>query len=324
MSGRRWRPSLAFVLGGALCGTLALSLAGLLVLRTLGPDLGRRETALVLALLILGATGLLGWLLLRLLLRPIRALEAYAIAAQGAAPPLPPEHFGTRETHRTAQAVVAMATALRDREAGLRAYSDHVTHELKTPVSAIVAAVEMLEDGPSRGAEETALLQGLAGAARQIEGQLSALRDAARARETRYFGTTTLAALVARLREDHPALMIRLAGETLVLPMSSEGMAIVLHHLAQNAQEAGAKMLVLTAQTGADGAVLDVQDDGPGIPAALAARIFEPFFTTRRDEGGTGMGLTILSNLLAAHGATVEGVPAPRGAHLRLQFAAAG
>ncbi|WP_395541019.1 sensor histidine kinase [Neotabrizicola sp. sgz301269] len=324
MSGRRWRPSLAFVLGGALCGTLALSLAGLLVLRTLGPDLGRRETALVLALLILGATGLLGWLLLRLLLRPIRALEAYAIAAQGAAAPLPPEHFGTRETHRTAQAVVAMATALRDREAGLRAYSDHVTHELKTPVSAIVAAVEMLEDGPSRGAEETALLQGLAGAARQIEGQLSALRDAARARETRYFGTTTLAALVARLREDHPALMIRLAGETLVLPMSSEGMAIVLHHLAQNAQEAGAKMLVLTAQTGADGAVLDVQDDGPGIPAALAARIFEPFFTTRRDEGGTGMGLTILSNLLAAHGATVEGVPAPRGAHLRLQFAAAG
>lgn len=324
MSGRRWRPSLAFVLGGALCGTLALSLAGVLVLRSLGPDLGRRETALVLALLILGATGLLGWLLLRLLLRPIRALEAYAIAAQGAAAPSPPEHFGTRETRRTAQAVVAMATALRDREAGLRAYSDHVTHELKTPVSVIVAAVEMLEDGPPREPEETALLQGLAGAARQIEGQLSALRDAARARETRYLGATTLAALAARLRADHPHLTIRLAGETVVWPMSGEGMAIVLHHLARNAQEAGAKLLLLTARTGADGVVLDVQDDGPGIAEALAARIFEPFFTTKREEGGTGMGLTILSNLLAAHGATVESLPSTQGAHLRLHFAVAG
>lgn len=322
--GRRWRPSLVFVLGGALCGTLALSLAGLLALRSWGPALGNRETALALAVLILAATAVLAWLLLRLLLRPIRALEAYALAAQGATPPPRPEHFGTRETHRTAQAVIAMATALRDREAGLRAYSDHVTHELKTPVSAILAAAELLEDGPPRSAEEARLLQDLSGAARQIEGQLAALRAAARARETRYLGRATLAGLAPRLRADHPGLEIGLIRADLPLPLAPEGLAIALHHLARNAQEAGARRLELTASAGPGGPVLEARDDGSGIPAALAPRIFEPFFTTRRDQGGTGMGLTILANLVAAHGGAVRCLPAERGAHLRLSFADPG
>ena len=68
---QKWRPSLAFVLGGALCGTLALSFVGLVAFRYLGPMMGFREAAILLAIIIAGATSILGWLLVRLLLRPI-------------------------------------------------------------------------------------------------------------------------------------------------------------------------------------------------------------------------------------------------------------
>ena len=57
---RRWRPSLAFVLGGALTGTLALSFTGLIVLRYLGPAIGFRNAAILLAISITLATAVLG------------------------------------------------------------------------------------------------------------------------------------------------------------------------------------------------------------------------------------------------------------------------
>ena len=79
---RRWRPSLGFVLGGALTGTLALSFVGLITLRYLGPEIGFRNAAVLIACLIALATGILGWLLVRLLLRPIRGLERYARAQE--------------------------------------------------------------------------------------------------------------------------------------------------------------------------------------------------------------------------------------------------
>jgi PAS domain S-box-containing protein len=43
---------------------------------------------------------------------------------------------------------------------------------------------------------------------------------------------------------------------------------------------------------------MSVQDDGVGIPAALADRIFEPFFTTRRGQGGTGLGLFVVHRIV--------------------------
>lgn len=49
------------------------------------------------------------------------------------------------------------------------------------------------------------------------------------------------------------------------------------------------------------------QDDGPGVPIEKATSIFEPFFSTK--EGGTGLGLTVSYNILAAHGGSLELIP---------------
>jgi signal transduction histidine kinase len=52
--------------------------------------------------------------------------------------------------------------------------------------------------------------------------------------------------------------------------------------------------------------VIRIRDDGPGIPAEALPRLFEPFYTTRGREGGSGLGLSISQQIIAAHGGTLE------------------
>jgi C4-dicarboxylate-specific signal transduction histidine kinase len=64
---------------------------------------------------------------------------------------------------------------------------------------------------------------------------------------------------------------------------------------------------------------ISVGDNGPGIPASLAARIFEPLFTTR--PGGTGMGLAICHGIIQSHGGRIwSEAGQPHGAVFHLSF----
>ena len=78
-----------------------------------------------------------------------------------------------------------------------------------------------------------------------------------------------------------------------------------LVNLVKNAvqvSKAGQTVKVVGRVDGKHG-VLEVQDEGPGIPAELQARIFEPFFTTR--EKGTGLGLPLARKLVEANAGTL-------------------
>ena len=298
---RKWRPPLWLVLGGALSATLAFALAGLVTLRYLGPDIGFRQAALALAGLIGVLTLGLAWLLSRLLLRPIQALARYAAETrQGAA--RAPTHFGTREIFAMAQGVIGMATALQTREATIRSFTDHVTHELKTPVTALIAAAELLEDGDLSPADRVLVAQ-VGSAARQMEAQLASLRAMAAAREPGHHGTCRLVDL------DLQAPGLVLHGEDVPLPLAESGLRLCIKHLIENAFSHGAGRVLLAAEANA----LMVADDGPGISPGNQPHVFEPFFTTRRETGGTGMGLAIVAGLLAAHGASISLTAPPTG-----------
>jgi signal transduction histidine kinase len=89
-------------------------------------------------------------------------------------------------------------------------------------------------------------------------------------------------------------------------------LARLLHALYENAVLASSPRVPAVTTRAAllgDRVVIDVSDDGPGIPEALAARIFEPLFTGR--QGGTGLGLALARRIAAAHGATLALAVAP-------------
>jgi signal transduction histidine kinase len=64
--------------------------------------------------------------------------------------------------------------------------------------------------------------------------------------------------------------------------------------------------------------VVDVGDDGPGVPEHLAARVFEPLVSAR--PGGTGLGLALARRIAAAHGGSLALVPGGPGATFRLEL----
>lgn len=314
---RKWRPALWQVLGGALLATLALSFLGLVALRLIGPVIGFRWGVVLIGSLILLATAVLAWLLVRLLMRPITALAARAeeLRRDPMAPPEPLAHYGTRELGALGESVLDMATRLQAREATIRSFTDHVTHEMKTPLSAMRAAAEMLADTPL-DPDAQGLVSMISAATDQMERQLQALREAAAAREPGHYGECQLAALLPDLVTAHPGLQIKVTGGDQPLPLNAKGLGIVLQHLLSNAAAAGATSVRLEAGPG----VLRVLDDGPGISPGNRAHVFEPFFTTRRDQGGTGMGLTIVANLFAAHGAEIRLMETVSGAGFEIFF----
>ncbi|MEI7449153.1 MAG: ATP-binding protein [Desulfomonile sp.] len=77
---------------------------------------------------------------------------------------------------------------------------------------------------------------------------------------------------------------------------------------AADASPVGAAIQV-SLTTGADEAVLRVQDSGPGIPPEIRGTVFEPFTTTK--EFGTGLGLSMVLSIVEAHGGTIDILDCP-------------
>lgn len=312
----KWRPSLWFVLGGALGSTLLLSLLGMVILRYLGPEIGFRNAAYLLAAAI-GAITIVIWvLLLRLLLRPVTALQDYAESVGAGLDTPAPEHFGTRELRAMGRQVMGMATTLSNREQTVRNFTDHVIHEVKTPVTTVQAATELLEDSADLTDADRKLVVQIRSAGKQMQAQLAALREMVLAREANYHGSVQLVSLFDKLMTEHPDMEFKVDGGAVSLPLSGDGLMLVLGHLIRNSALHSASEVSLAASEN----LLVVQDNGPGVSEGNRSRLFDAFFTTRRETGGTGMGLYIVSSLLQAHGAKISLAPSEAGARFEISF----
>lgn len=309
---RKWRPPLALVIGGTLAAVLFMPILGIGYFRVAGNILGWGETAWLIGWMAVAATAILGFLLWRLVLRPVYALTAHANAMKEGRTDIPlPPHFGTPEFMVLGQAVLDMGMTLQDREAGLRAYTDHVTHELKSPLTSLIGAAELL-DGDAPEADRAQLIETIRASAGIMREQLDALRRLAAAREPVGDGPVRLSEVVQDIDAE---IDIVLEGDA-SLPIDGAALKAILTHLAGNAAKHGAGRVTVRS----DGRRVIVADDGPGIAPGNRERVFDPFFTTRRGTGGTGMGLPIVRTMLQAAGGGIRLLPSDGGAAFEIVF----
>jgi signal transduction histidine kinase len=73
-----------------------------------------------------------------------------------------------------------------------------------------------------------------------------------------------------------------------------------------NIQNYSPKLIVRTRKVDAGFVVIEIEDNGPGIPDDMKAKVLEPFYTTKKGTEGTGLGLSITHDIINLHGGKVE------------------
>lgn len=286
---------------------------------------GERGKVTLAAISIVGGTLLIALVFIRTVSRPIYALieRTKRIAAGDREAIRPLAHHGTREMAELSSAFLDMAQKLQARSDSIQTFATHVSHELKSPLTAIQGAAELLRDsgGAMDEAERRRFSNNIVTDAGRLNLLVRRLLDLARAENLEPSGeSTTLQAALASLPID-PRLEAGIeAGGDIRLGISSENLGIVLANLIDNSARHGAKRVTLGAISSGERAAIQAGDDGDGISAANRAKIFEPFFTTRRETGGTGMGLGIVLALLKAHDGTIRLVDSERGTRFEIDL----
>jgi len=64
--------------------------------------------------------------------------------------------------------------------------------------------------------------------------------------------------------------------------------------------------LTVRAKSGNGKVIIEIEDNGPGIPEAIKDKILQPFFTTKKGTQGTGLGLSITNDIIKAHGGEIQ------------------
>jgi signal transduction histidine kinase len=284
----------------------------------------RAKVALAILFMIV-PTLLIGLLFYRTITEPMRELiERTNLIGKGDRNALRPlRRHGTSEFARLSQGFLEMATRLNARSSFISTFATHVSHELKSPLTSIQGAAELLRedvDAPVMDDEDRRkFLDNIIADADRLAKISSRLRDFARAENPVAVGAAKLTDTLAGLRPAFAPLDISAGGE-LETPMriSEENASIIFSNLADNAMRHGSSTLDVSAARQGHLLLVTVADNGEGVSPSNRAQIFDSFFTTRRDSGGTGMGLAIVRAMLDAHGGAIRLIDSEQGTAFEL------
>ncbi|MBC7782095.1 MAG: PAS domain-containing protein [Proteobacteria bacterium] len=235
--------------------------------------------------------------------------------------------------------------------AALGRLTANIAHEIRNPLSAINHATELLQETESASETDARLLQIIHDNTRRIDGMVQEVLKLNR-RDRVHREVVGLGEYLATFADDFcrneridntvlrvETLPLARAPQGGLAARADAGLAVqfdrshlnqVMWNLCRNAlrhgqQGAGSIRVVARASAGADaadGAFIDVIDDGPGVPPDVQPQLFEPFFTTV--NSGTGLGLYLARELAEANGATLEFAAGPPPTRFTLHCKAAG
>jgi len=211
-----------------------------------------------------------------------------------------------------------------------RDFVANVSHELRTPLTAIRGYVEALLDAPPGSADERRFLEIVARHAWRMERLVQDLLRLARLDagqeplelapcDTSRLVEGVLAELQPALEGRRQTVRLEIAPEAREILGDAAKLHDVLRNLIENASNYAPEGSTITVRAAVEGdcSVLQVLDEGPGIPEADLSRIFERFYRVdkarSRETGGTGLGLSIVRHLVDLHGGRVVVANRPEG-----------
>jgi heavy metal sensor kinase len=330
---------------GALVRKLSLSSGSLLIgavgfpgtsrgpryLVEVGISAARTESTLeqVLVLLVIGlpiAVGIAvagGFILVRRALKPVDGLarKAEEITQLNLSERLPVMRTGD-ELERLATSLNNMISRLEDAIQSSKRFVADASHELRTPLTVLRGELESLaQDAQLRPHTRESLgsmLEEVDRLAEIVESLLALSKlDAGEASSERVkfdLGelATDTAEQMSLLAEDKSITVICEAAPQVMVEGDRARMKQVVVNLLDNAIKytpRGGRVLLKISQEARE-AILDVADNGVGIPADALPHMFKRFFrvddSRSRDQGGAGLGLSIVKSICSAHGAVVE------------------
>lgn len=194
-----------------------------------------------------------------------------------------------------------------------------ITHEVRNPLSSIGLNTELLEEEladlpPERAGEARALCRAITGEVDRLTGITEEYLRFARLPKPK-LQEESLSRLVedvvdferGGLAQRGVRVDLALDEELPAVPLDEAQIRQALLNLLRNAADAleggGGVVSVRTRRRG-ERAVVEVSDDGPGIPADVLEKLFDPFVSTK--EGGTGLGLALSQQIAREHGGAIE------------------
>jgi signal transduction histidine kinase len=200
-----------------------------------------------------------------------------------------------------------------------------LAHETRNPLNIIRGLAQMISKQPDATPELRQKSCEIVAEADTVAAQLNEFINYSRPREVR----PSVLSLGSIVNEVVRALSYDLEEKKIQLQVKSEQLSIeadeqmlrqALFNLLLNAIQAvdgAGEIQVHAHRANASEAILEVRDNGPGVPADRRAEIFKPYFTTQKQ--GTGLGLAVVQQIVQAHGWDIECLAnEPKGALFRL------
>jgi len=226
--------------------------------------------------------------------------------------------FAPAEVAVLADVLQTMTEQLTARARYVTEFANNASHELKSPITAIRGAAELLGQHDDMPAPQRArFVQNIAEDAERMERLVTRMLELARAESEAQEPAEELdvSAVVGAILERYaPRVELSLANPPGTLQIAEQHLRAVLVNLVENALRHGAGKPV-QVRVGSLGSKLAISvcDQGAGISQANQARLFQRFFTTERDRGGTGLGLSIVKAIAEARGGEVSAQSGPEG-----------
>lgn len=180
-----------------------------------------------------------------------------------------------------------------------------ISHDLRTPLTALRVRAELIEDGDNRQRMQTSIDEMSA----MVESALDFARAASSAEASRVADLNALADSICEDLRDLGEDVTFTDGEPLVVPCRPLAIRRALRNVIDNALKHAGSAQVRAHRQGM-GIEVQVLDRGPGIPEESLARVIEPFVrlesSRSRETGGVGMGLAIAASTARDHGGDLK------------------